>query len=88
VHPSSWPSRLPFGSPQAIDPAQDVGKQRSWHRHLSELEHHVAAMAHDAGADLDQLLAQEVGKVVNIGERVPGYAGCSGKSGVRLDCQV
>ena len=39
---------------EPIDPAQDVGEQRSWHRYLSELEHHVAAVVHDPGADLHQ----------------------------------
>jgi len=43
---------------QAVDPAQDRGKQRPWHRDLGQLEHHVAAVAHDPGADLDELLAQ------------------------------
>jgi hypothetical protein len=28
------------------------------HRDLGQLENHVAAVAHDLGADLDQLLAQ------------------------------
>jgi hypothetical protein len=43
---------------EPIDPAQDVGEQRSWHRHLSELKHDVAPVTPDAGADLDQLVAQ------------------------------
>ena len=43
---------------RSIDPAQDLGEQGSRHRHLGQLEHHVAAVAHDPGADLDQLLAQ------------------------------
>ena len=38
---------------EPIDPAQDVGQQRSWHRHLSELKHDVAPVTHDAGADLE-----------------------------------
>ena len=44
--------------PQPVDPPQDLGEQRSRHRHLGQLEDDVAAVAHDAGADLDQLLAQ------------------------------
>jgi hypothetical protein len=44
--------------PELIDAAQDLCEQRSRHRHLGQLEHHVAAVAHDPGADLDQLLAQ------------------------------
>jgi hypothetical protein len=37
---------------------QNLGKQGARHCHLGQLEHHVAAMAHDPCADLDQLLAQ------------------------------
>jgi hypothetical protein len=37
---------------------QNLGKQGARHCHLGQLEHHVAAMAHDPGADLDQLLTQ------------------------------
>ena len=44
--------------PESIDPAQDLGEQRPRHRHLGQLEDEVAAVAHDPGADLDQLLAQ------------------------------
>ena len=44
--------------PGVIDPAQDLGEQRPRHRHLGELEDHVAPVPHDPGADLDQLLAQ------------------------------
>jgi hypothetical protein len=39
--------------------AANAAEQRSRHRHLGQLEHHVAAVAHDPGADLDQLLAQD-----------------------------
>ena len=35
-----------------IDPAQDLGEQRPRHGHLGQLEHDVAAVAHDPGADL------------------------------------
>ena len=42
----------------AVNPPQDLGEQGSGHRHLGQLEDDVAAMAHDPGADLDQLLAQ------------------------------
>ena len=44
--------------PQAFDPAEDLGEQGARHRYLGQLEHHVAGVAHDPGADLDQLLAQ------------------------------
>ena len=35
-----------------------AANERSRHRHLGELEDHVAAVPHDPGADLHQLLAQ------------------------------
>jgi hypothetical protein len=44
--------------PEPVDPAQDLDEQGARHRHLGQLEHDVATMAHDPGADLDQLLAQ------------------------------
>ena len=53
---SCWYWRRP--QPQASDAAQDFGKQGARHCDLGQLEHDVAAMAHDPGADLDQLLAQ------------------------------
>jgi hypothetical protein len=37
--------------PQVIDPAQDAREQRPRHCDLGQLKHHVAAMAHDPGAD-------------------------------------
>ena len=43
---------------EVIDPAQDLGEQRPRHRDLGQLEHNVAAVAHDPGADLDELRAQ------------------------------
>jgi hypothetical protein len=42
---------------ELIDAAQDFGDQRSRLRELGQLEHDVAAEAHDPGADLDQLFA-------------------------------
>jgi hypothetical protein len=45
-------------SAEPIDPVQDLGEQGARHRYLGQLDHHVAAVAHDPGADLDQLLAQ------------------------------
>jgi hypothetical protein len=55
----SLPSVLmPGAAAEPIDPAQDFGEQRPWHRDLGELEHHVAAVPDDPPADLDQLLAQ------------------------------
>jgi hypothetical protein len=47
---SSW--ERPW--PEAVDPSKDVPEQRSGHRHLRKLEHDVAAVAHDPGAELDQ----------------------------------
>jgi hypothetical protein len=35
--------------PELIDAAQDLCEQRSRHRHLGQLEHHVAAVAYDPG---------------------------------------
>jgi hypothetical protein len=43
--------------PQAFDPAEDLGERGARHRYLGELEHHVAAVAHDPGADQDKLPA-------------------------------
>jgi hypothetical protein len=44
---------------QAVDPAQEFrGEQGARHRHLGQLEDHVAVVAHDPGADLHELLAQ------------------------------
>ena len=45
-------------SSQPADPTQDLGKERSRHGDLGQLEDEVAPVAHDPGADLDQLLAQ------------------------------
>jgi hypothetical protein len=53
---SCWYWRRP--RPEPVDPAQDLGKQGARHCDLGQLEHDVAAMAHDPGADLDQFLAQ------------------------------
>jgi hypothetical protein len=44
--------------PEPRDPTEDLGEQRSRHRHFGQLEHDVAAVAGDSGTDLDQLLAQ------------------------------
>ena len=44
--------------PEQRDPTEDLGEQRSRHRHFGQLEHDVAAVADDSGTDLDQLLAQ------------------------------
>jgi hypothetical protein len=57
----SLPSGHRNGRPsQAVDPAQDRGEQRTRHRHLGQLEDHVAAVAHDPGTDLDQPLSRKV----------------------------
>jgi hypothetical protein len=59
VPSSSQPSSCPqWLRPEPVDPAEDLGEQRSRNRHLGQLENHVTAMAHEPGADLDQLLAQ------------------------------
>ena len=44
--------------PEPIDPAQDLGEQGAWHRDLGQPERDLAAVTHNPGADLDQLLAQ------------------------------
>jgi hypothetical protein len=43
---------------EPVDPPQDLGEQGARHRYLGHLEHHIAAVAHEPGADLDELLAQ------------------------------
>ena len=57
-HGSLLSGRRNGRSSQAVDPAQDPGEQGARHRHLGELEHDIAAVAHDPGADLHQPLAQ------------------------------
>ena len=55
------PSRRRHGrSSQPVDPAQNLGEELPRHGHLGQLEDHVAAVAHDPGADLHQLLAQRL----------------------------
>jgi len=44
--------------PQSVNEAQDLSEQRSWDGDLHQLESDTAAVAHDLGADLDQLLAE------------------------------
>ncbi len=44
--------------PQSVDQAQDLGEQRSWDSNLRELKGDIAAMSHDLGADLDELVVQ------------------------------
>lgn len=44
--------------PQPVNQAQDLCKQGSRDGDLGKLENDVAAMGHDLGPDLDQLLAQ------------------------------
>lgn len=49
----SLPSGRRHGRPsQAVDPAQDRGEQHPRHRHHGQLEHEVAAVPHDPGAEL------------------------------------
>jgi hypothetical protein len=45
------------GPRKAVDPAQDRGEHGARHRHLGQLEHDIAAVAHDPGAELHELLA-------------------------------
>ena len=44
--------------PQPVNEAQDLSEQRSWDGDLCQLESDIAAVAHDLGTDLDQLLPQ------------------------------
>ncbi len=44
--------------PQPVNEAQDLSEQRSWDGDLRQLESDIAAVAHDLGTDLDQLLPQ------------------------------
>ena len=53
--PPSWRQRR---WPQPVNEAQDLSEQRSWDGDLGQLESDIAAVAHDLGADLDQLLPQ------------------------------
>jgi hypothetical protein len=48
----------PRTRPESIDPAQDLGEQRAWHRELGQLERDVAGVTRDPGTELDQLIAQ------------------------------
>jgi hypothetical protein len=51
--PPSWRQRC---WPQPVNEAQDLSEQGSWYCDLRQLESDVAAMSHDLGADLDELL--------------------------------
>ena len=51
----SWRQR---SRQQLTDPPQDLGQQGFRDSDLRQLESDIAAMAHDLGADLDQLLPQ------------------------------
>jgi len=50
--------RWGWSSSQSVDQPQDLLEQFSRHRDLGHLEDGVPGMAHDLGADLDQLLPQ------------------------------
>ena len=50
------PSWRQGSRPQSVNQAQDLGEQRFGDSDLSELECDVAAMSHDLGADLDELV--------------------------------
>ena len=51
----SWRQRR---RPQLTDPSQDLSEQVSGDGDLCELEGDAAAMSHDLGADLDELVLQ------------------------------
>ena len=51
----SWRQR-PW--PQPVNEVQDLSEQRSWDGDVGQLESDIAAVAHDLGADLGQLLPQ------------------------------
>ncbi len=51
------PSWRQGSRPQPVNQAQDLSEQSSRDSDLGKLESDVAAMAHDLGPDLDQLLA-------------------------------
>jgi hypothetical protein len=55
--PRASPSCRKWPRPEPRDPTEDLGEQRSRHRHFGQLEHDVVPVAYDPGADLDQLLA-------------------------------
>ncbi len=44
--------------PQPVNEAQDLSEQGSWDGDVGHLKRDVVAVAHDLGADLDQLLSQ------------------------------
>ena len=50
--------RWGWSSSQPVDQPQDLLEQFSLHRDLGHLEDGVTGVAHDLGADLDQLLSQ------------------------------
>ncbi len=52
------PSWRQGSRPQPVNQAQDLCEQGSRDGDLGKLESDVAAMAHDLGPDLDQLLTQ------------------------------
>ena len=51
----SWRQR---GRPQPIDEAEHLSEQLPRHRNLRQLESDIPAVAHDLGANLDQLLPE------------------------------
>ncbi len=52
------PSWRQWSRPQPVNQAQDLGEQCSRYGDLCELECDIAAMSHNLGTDLDQLLPQ------------------------------
>ena len=52
------PSWRQGNRPQPVNQAQDLSEQGPWDGDLRQLERDVAAMSHDLGADLDELLPQ------------------------------
>ena len=76
------PSWRQGSRPQPVNEMQDLGERRSRDSDLCELECGVAAMAHDLGSDLDQLLAQGGQRPVLLASG-RCYA-ASGKASVRM----
>ena len=42
----------------SADQPQDLGEQSPRNSHFGQLERHITAVAHDLGADLEELVAQ------------------------------
>ncbi len=69
--------------PQPVNEAQDLSEQRSWDGDVGHLKRDVVAVAHDLGADLDQLLSQ--GGPARSVRHVPACRDRDSTAGVRGD---